>query len=148
MEIYPVGESGGVRVEVRRDDRADEGFTGFGVCLALDQGAAIVRLPGHYGAELATRIRQAEAALSAGVMRARRTYRDEYLDLTVVAGEDGELLLSSTARVPLRLTVRLPQHELLALAGLLEQAHALVETLRRGLGLVPDHLPEDFAAAD
>ena len=148
MEVYPVGDSGDVRVEVRRDDGADDGFAGFGVCLSLDSGSALVRLPGHYGGELAARIRQAEAALSAGVVRARRTYRDEYLDLTVIAGEEGELLLSSSARVPLRLTVRLPQQELLPLATLLEQAHQLVETLRQGLGLVPDHLPEDFAAAD
>lgn len=143
-----MGESGGVRVEVCRDARADDGFAGFGVCLSLDQGSAIVRLPGHYGAELAARIRDADSALAAGLPRARRTYRDEYLDLTAIAGDEGELLLSSSARVPLRLTVRLPQQDLLPLAALLEHAHELVDTLRQGLGLVPDHLPEDFAAAD
>lgn len=145
MESYPVGQSGGVSVEVRRDDHAEDGFAGFSVC--LEHGPTVLRLPGHYGSELAARFRDAEAELAEGLAGARRTYRDEYLDLTAVAGDDGELLLSSTARVPLRLSMRLPRRELLPLAALLEAAQDVVDTLRQGVSLVPDRLPEDFASA-
>ncbi len=44
--------------------------------------------------------------------------------------------------------MRLAREDLRPLAELLESAHELVETLRRGISLVPDRLPEDFAAAD
>lgn len=148
VESYPVGESGGVRVDVQRDEDAGEGFAAFSVCLAVDDGSAVVRLPGHYGGELASRIREADEELARGVDGARRTYRDEFLDLTVLSGEDAGLVVSSTARVPLRLSVRLRQAELLPLAGLLERAHELVETLRHGVALVPDRLPDGFAPAE
>src|SRR4051794_37564798 len=147
MESYPIGACGGMRVEVQRDERAEAGFAGFGVCLALDEHNAVVRLPGHYGAELAGRIREAEGVLARGPDAARRTYRDEYLDLTVLPGAEGELLVSSSARVPLRMSVRVARRDLLPLAALLESAHELVDTLRHGVALVPDSLPEDFAAA-
>jgi hypothetical protein len=41
-----------------------------------------------------------------------------------------------------RVTVEVPRDEVGALAELLERAQALIETLRQGLGLVPDSLPE------
>ena len=150
MERYPVGECGDLRVEVRRAEHAGEGLAGFSIALAADEASFVVRLPGHYGAELARHIRAAESASSPGAAGARRTYRDEFLDLTVLAGEDGdgELLISSSARVPLRMSMRLAREDLRPLAELLESAHELVETLRRGISLVPDRLPENFAAAD
>src|SRR5690348_13169458 len=104
MESYPIGSSGGVRVEVQRGETGDDGFAGFAVCLAVDDGSVVVRLPGHYGAELAARLRDGEEALERGGRGAERTYRDEYLDLTALPGEEA-LVLSSTSRVPLRLSV-------------------------------------------
>src|SRR5207244_8091745 len=92
MESYPLGASGGVHVEVRRDERAEEGFAGFSVCLAVDDGSFVVRLPGHYGAELAARLRGGEDALARGGRGARRTYRDEYLDLTALPAEEALVL--------------------------------------------------------
>ena len=50
--------------------------------------------------------------------------------------------LSSTARSPVRVTVEVPRDELDDLAALLTRAQELIETLRQGLGLVPDSLPE------
>ena len=50
--------------------------------------------------------------------------------------------LSSTARSPVRVTVEVPRDELDDLAALLARAQELIETLRQGLGLVPDSLPE------
>lgn len=139
-----MGASGGVHVEVRRDVRAEEGFAGFSVCLAVDDGSFVVRLPGHYGAELAARLRDGEDALARGGRGAWRTYRDEYLDLTALPEEEA-LVLSSSARIPLRLSVRLPRRDLAELAQLLERAHEVVDTLRHGVGLVPDRLPDGFA---
>jgi hypothetical protein len=144
MESYPIGTSGGVLVEVLRDERMQDGFAGFGVALAEDGGSFVVRLPGHYAAELAARLREAEEELAAGGRGSRRTYRDEYLDLTVLPAEDA-LVLSSSARIPLRLSVRLAGRDLTELGQLLERAHEVVDTLRQGVGLVPDRLPEGFA---
>jgi hypothetical protein len=41
-----------------------------------------------------------------------------------------------------RVTVEVPRDEADELALLLAQAQGLIETLRQGLGLVPDSLPE------
>jgi len=57
---------------------------------------------------------------------------------------DGEetLALSSTARSPVRVTVEVPRAELGELATLLEHAQQLIEELRKGVGLIPDSLPD------
>ena len=69
--------------------------------------------------------------------------RDEYLDITALATEDVETIgLSSTARSPVRVTVEVPLDEADELASLLAAAQRLIDTLRQGLGLVPDSLPE------
>jgi hypothetical protein len=52
------------------------------------------------------------------------------------------IALSSTARSPVRVTVEVPRDEVDELALLLAEAQQLIETLRQGLGLVPDSLPE------
>jgi hypothetical protein len=39
-------------------------------------------------------------------------------------------------------TLEVPRGEVDELAGLLAEAQQLIETLRQGLGLVPDSLPE------
>jgi hypothetical protein len=39
-------------------------------------------------------------------------------------------------------TLEVPREEVEELAELLTEAQALIETLRQGLGLVPDSLPE------
>jgi hypothetical protein len=41
-----------------------------------------------------------------------------------------------------RVTIEVPRGEIEELASLLAEAQQLVETLRQGLGLVPDSLPE------
>jgi hypothetical protein len=50
--------------------------------------------------------------------------------------------ISSTARSPVRVTVEVPRVEADDLALLLGEAQGMIETLRQGLGLVPDSLPE------
>ncbi len=73
----------------------------------------------------------------------RRLARDEYLDVTALATDDVETLaLSSTARSPVRVTIEVPRDEVDELASLLGEAQRLIETLRQGLGMVPDSLPE------
>jgi hypothetical protein len=52
------------------------------------------------------------------------------------------LALSSTARSPVRVTIEVPRDEVEELASLLGDAQRLIETLRQGLGMVPDSLPE------
>jgi hypothetical protein len=143
MERYPIGETELVRVEVRRVERGDGDADAWSVCLLVREGETLVRLPGHYGAVLAERLRDAAAAVAAGVAGGvRRTYRDEFLDLTAV---DGAVVLSSSMRSPLRVSLRLPEDDLDALAALLDGAAELVDTLRRGVSLVPDALPEELA---
>ena len=52
------------------------------------------------------------------------------------------LALSSTARSPVRVTIEVPRDEVDELASLLGDAQRLIDTLRQGLGMVPDSLPE------
>jgi hypothetical protein len=73
----------------------------------------------------------------------QRLARDEYLDVTALATDDVETFaLSSTARSPVRVTLEVPRDEIELLASLLADAQHLIETLRQGLGMVPDSLPE------
>jgi hypothetical protein len=98
-----------------------------------------MRLPGHYAGILAERL----GAAAEGFEPGRRLARDEYLDLTALATDGIETVaLSSTARSPVRVTVEVPRTEIDELALLLTEAQQLIETLRQGLGMVPDSLPE------
>jgi hypothetical protein len=138
-ERYPVGETDSVAVAVLRHARREDGYGRWSVVVGLRGGEATVSVPGHYPGVLAERLRLAAERFRPGA----RLARDEYLDLTALArGEDETLALSSSSRSPVRVTVEVPRAELEALAALLEAAHELIETLRQGLGLVPDSLPE------
>ncbi|HET7567999.1 MAG TPA: hypothetical protein VFJ91_08420 [Gaiellaceae bacterium] len=136
-ERYPVGETDSVAVAVLRHERRDEGYARWSV--SLRRGEATVSVPGHYPGVLAERLRHAAERFAPGA----RLGRDEYLDLTALARDDEETLaVSSSARSPVRVTVEVPRAELLELADLLGAAQELIETLRQGLGLVPDSLPD------
>jgi hypothetical protein len=138
-ERYPVGETDSAVVAVVRHERRDEGYPQWTVAVGLRGGEATVSVPGHYPGVLAERLRLAAARFAPGA----RLARDEYLDLTALArGDEETLALSSTARSPVRVTIEVPRAELGELARLLDLAQELIETLRRGLGLVPDSLPE------
>jgi hypothetical protein len=96
-------------------------------------------VPGHYAGVLAERLGAASERFAPG----RRLARDEYLDITALATDDAETIgLSSTARSPVRVTVEVPLDEADGLALLLAEAQRIIETLRQGLGMVPDSLPE------
>ena len=79
------------------------------------------------------------------VIHAGRASAVEAADaLRAALASDGveTLALSSTARSPVRVTIEVPREEVDELAQLLAEAQALIETLRQGLGLVPDSLPD------
>ena len=146
MESYPIGASGGVRVEVQRAEHADDGLAGltrFSVCLAVDDGSVVVRLPGHYGAELAARLRDGEEALGRGGRRLahlpRRVPRPDGAPRRGGARPQLDLARAPAALRP----PRRPRPR--GTADLLDRAHKLVDTLRHGVGLVPDRLPDGFA---
>ena len=138
-ERYPIGETDSAAVLVLRDGRESPGYPQLSVAVSVRGGDATLRLPGHYAAVLAARLRGADGRFVGG----GRLRRDEYLELTAI-GRSGEetLALSSTARSPVRVTIELPRDELVALAELLEEAADVVETLRQGITAVPDRLPE------
>ena len=138
-ERYPIGETESVVVAVLRHDRHEPGYARWSVAVGLAGSGATVHVPGHYPGVLAQRIREADSRFAPGM----RLARDEYLDLTALR-RDGEesLALSSSARSPVRVTVEVPRDELAPLAALLDQAQALIEELRKGLGIVPDSLPD------
>jgi hypothetical protein len=139
-ERYPIGETDSIAVAVLRHDRRDAAYAEWSASIGLRGGEGTVHVPGHYPGVLAQRLRNADESFAPG----SRTGRDEYLDLTALARDDGEqsLAISSTARSPVRVTIEVPRGELAELANLLEQAQRLIEELRQGLGLVPDSLPD------
>ncbi len=138
-ERYPIGETDSAVVAVLRHERREAGYPRWSATIGLRSGEATLSLPGHYPGVLAGRLRLAAERFAPGA----RLGRDEYLDLTALARGDGETLaLSSTARSPVRVTVEVPREEVEELAAFLTDAQALIETLRQGLGLVPDSLPE------
>jgi hypothetical protein len=145
-ERYPIGESEHAAVTVLRDER-ETGYGQWSVAVRLRGGEAALRLPGHYADELAARLRAAESRVADGApSRPVRLSRDEFLDVSAYRRDgDDVLALTSSARSPLRVTLELPVEEIEPLAELLDRAHELVETLRRGVGLVPDTLPESLA---
>ncbi len=138
-ERYPVGVTPSCSVHVLRHDGGGDGYSGWSATIGLRSGEATIRVPGHYAGVLAERLRAAAERFEPG----RRLARDEYLDVTALATEDVETLaISSTARSPVRVTVEVPRGEVDELATLLVEAQRLIDTLRQGLGLVPDSLPE------
>jgi hypothetical protein len=138
-ERYPIGETDSAAVAVLRHERREAGYPQWSATVGLRGGEATIIVPGHYPAVLAQRLRLAAERFAPGA----RLGRDEYLDLTALARDDEETLaLSSSARSPVRVTVEVPRAELEELAELLVTAQELIETLRQGLGLVPDSLPE------
>jgi hypothetical protein len=138
-ERYPVGATLSCAVHVLRHDEVEGRYAGWSATIGLRSGEATIRVPGHYAGVLAERLRTASERFEPG----RRLARDEYLDVTALATDDVETLaLSSTARSPVRVTVEVPRGEIDELASLLADAQQLIETLRQGLGLVPDSLPD------
>jgi len=138
-ERYPVGVTQSCAVHVLRHDGDTAGYASWSATIGLRTGEATIRVPGHYAGVLAERLEAAAERFQPG----RRLARDEYLDVTALATDDVETLaLSSTARSPVRVTIEVPRGEIEELAGLLAEAQQVIETLRKGLGLVPDSLPE------
>jgi hypothetical protein len=138
-ERYPIGVTDSCAVAVLRHDGRDDAYGSWSATIGLRSGEATIRVPGHYAGVLAGRLGTATERFEPG----RRLARDEYLDVTALTTEGVETLaLSSTARSPVRVTVEVPRDEAGELALLLTEAQRLIETLRQGLGLVPDSLPE------
>jgi len=138
-ERYPIGITSSCAVAVLRGDDAGKAYGGWAAAIGLLSGDATVRVPGHYAGLLADVLRSADERFAPGA----RLARDEYLDVTGLLVDGVEMVaLSSTARSPVRVTVEVPRDELDDLAELLARAQELIETLRQGLGLVPDSLPE------
>lgn len=138
-ERYPVGVTPSCAVHVMRHDGGGDSYRSWSATIGLRSGEATIRVPGHYAGVLAERLGTAAERFAPG----RRLARDEYLDVTAIATDDAETLaLSSTARSPVRVTIEVPRDEVVELASLLTEAQALIDTLRQGLGLVPDSLPD------
>jgi hypothetical protein len=138
-ERYPVGVTPSCAVHVLRHGGGGSSYADWSATIGLRSGEATLRVPGHYAGVLSERLRAATDRFAPG----RRLARDEYLDVTALATDGVETLaLSSTARSPVRVTIEVPREEGDELAALLAEAQSLIETLRKGLGLVPDSLPE------
>jgi hypothetical protein len=139
-ERYPIGVTDSCVVAVLRHDGGGDGYASWSTTVGLRSGEATIRVPGHYAGVLAERLGRAAERFEPG----RRLARDEYLDVTALATDDVETLaLSSTARSPVRVTIEVPRDEVDELAALLAEAQHVIETLRQGLGIVPDSLPEE-----
>ena len=140
-ERYPIGDTESVSVAVLRHETRDAGYPQWSAAIGLRGREATVHVPGHYPGVLAQRLRQADERFRPGAKLPAG--RDEYLELTALVREGEETLaLSSSARVPVRVSIEVPRGELLDLAALLDRAQELIEELRQGLGLVPDSLPD------
>ena len=138
-ERYPIGVTDSCAVAVLRQEGDAAGYAGWSATIGLRSGEATIRVPGHYAGVLAERLGEATERFEPG----RRLVRDEYLDVTALATDGIETFaISSTARSPVRITIEVPRDEVDELVSLLAEAQRLIETLRQGLGLVPDSLPE------
>jgi hypothetical protein len=138
-ERYPIGATESCAVQVLRHEGDGSGYGSWSATIGLRSGEATVRVPGHYAGVLAERLRAADERFEPG----RRLARDEYLDVTALSTDGVQTLaLSSTARSPVRVTIEVPRGEVEELASLLAEAQHVIETLRQGLGLVPDSLPD------
>jgi hypothetical protein len=140
-ERYPIGDTDSISVAVLRHETREAGYPQWSAAIGLRGREATVHVPGHYPGVLAQRLRQADERFRPGAKLPAG--RDEYLELTALV-RDGEetLALSSSARLPVRVSVEVPREELPDLAALLDRAQELIEELRQGLGLVPDSLPD------
>jgi hypothetical protein len=140
-ERYPIGDTDSIAVAVLRHETREAGYPQWSAAIGLRGREATVHVPGHYPGVLAQRLRQADERFRPGAKLPAG--RDEYLELTALV-RDGEetLALSSSARLPVRVSVEVPREELPDLAALLDRAQELIEELRQGLGLVPDSLPD------
>jgi hypothetical protein len=119
MERYPIGERGRVRVEVRRTAET------LSLCLAV--GSTTLLFGADYGPDLASRLRQADFALSLDPSRER----------PILADVQVEIVAAEVAGASLRDGVlRLPRRDLAELAGLLERAHEAVASLREAAEFV------------
>ena len=140
-ERYPIGDTDSVSVAVLRHEGREAGYPQWSAAIGLRGREATVHVPGHYPGVLAQRLRQADERFRPGAKLPAG--RDEYLELTALVREGEETLaLSSSARVPVRVSVEVPREELPDLAALLDRAQELIEELKQGLGLVPDSLPD------
>lgn len=140
-ERYPVGLTDSCTVHVLRHEGDAAGYASWSATIGLRSGEATIHVPGHYAGVLAERLGTATERFESG----RRLARDEYLDVTAISTDGVDTVaLSSTARSPVRVTVEVPRDETDELASLLAEAQRLIETLRQGLGLVPDSLPESL----
>jgi len=138
-ERYPIGVTDSCAVRVVRHGGDEAGYGSWSATIGLRSGEATIRVPGHYAGVLAERLGAAAERFAPG----KRLARDEYLDVTAIASDGVETLaISSTARSPVRVTIEVPRDEIDELVSLLAEAQRLIETLRQGLGLVPDSLPE------
>jgi len=138
-ERYPIGVTESCAVTVLRHEGDGDAYASWSATVGLRGGEATIRVPGHYAGVLAERLGAAAERFAPG----QRLARDEYLDVTALATDGDETMaLSSTARSPVRVTIEVPRDEVEELATLLAEAQRLIETLRQGLGLVPDSLPE------
>jgi hypothetical protein len=138
-ERYPIGDTDSVAVAVLRHETREPGYPQWSCAIGRTGREATVHVPGHYPGVLAQRLRVANEKFAPGA----RLGRDEYLDLTALTRDDEEsIAISSTARSPVRVTLEVPREEVPDLVALLDQAQALIEELKQGLGLVPDSLPD------
>src|SRR5690242_1049198 len=134
-ERYPIGVTDSCAVAVLRHEGGGDGYRSWSATIGVRSGEATIRIPGHYAGVLAERLGAAAERFAPG----RRLARDEYLDITALVTDDVETIgLSSTARSPVRVTIEISLDEADALALLLADAQRLIETLRQGLGMVPD----------
>jgi hypothetical protein len=127
-ERYPIGDTDSISVAVLRHETREAGYPQWSAAIGLRGREATVHVPGHYPGVLAQRLRQADERFRPGAK--------------LPAGRDESLALSSSARLPVRVSVEVPREELQDLADLLDRAQELIEELRQGLGLVPDSLPD------
>jgi hypothetical protein len=114
-ERYPIGESDGLSVEVRR--------TADSLSICLVAGSTTLLVPGEYGDDLAARLRQAAYALALDPWSRQLVYADDGVE--IVSGPEADVVSSAG-----RAVLSVPRDELAALAGLLGQAHEAVLALR------------------
>ena len=136
MERYEIGESGPLRVEVRRLGPTST------ICLLA--GSTTLAFAGEYGLDLATRLRQADLTLALRPARAPLlVYANELVEIS--AGSTAVEAIASDADAAPRVSLRLPQRELAPLAGLFEHAHRAVTMLRAGAP-AQDAQPDEFVS--
>lgn len=138
-ERYPVRATRSCAAAVPRRKGARAGNASRSAPIGLRSGGTTIHVPGHCAGLPAERLPAAPERFAPG----RRLARDEHLDVTRVSARDAETVaLSFAARSPVQVTVEVPRRDVEELPALLAEAQRLIETLRQGLGLVPDSLRE------